>query len=906
MEASRAEASQSPAGIQESFGGLLRRYRQAAGLTQEELAERAHLSARTVSDLERGLNLRPRKDSMALLAQALGLADAERARLEDAARQAALLPAAEQTLPHEPARAHGGLQSTQAKATNLPRALTSFVGRTREQAEVARLLQEAPLVTLTGAGGCGKTRLARQVAATLLAAYPDGVWLVELAPLADATLVPQAVAAALGVVEELGQPLLSTLVAFLQAKRLLLVLDNCEHLVGACAEVAGTLLEHCPELQVLATSREVLGVAGEHVWRVPSLSLPDSRRQVSVQDACEADAVRLFVERARAVRPTSALAEQNAGLVAEVCERLDGIPLALELAAARLSVLTLEELATRLDDRFRLLTSGSRTALPRQQTLRATLDWSWNLLSGAEQALLRRLAVFAGGWTLKAAEVVCVGEGIEAGEVLDLLGSLVNKSLVTREETRDGAGRFGLLETVRQYALEQLEASGEAAAGRERHLEWCLTLAVRAAPALRGAEQVAWLARLEGELDNLRAALRWAQEGGQLALGLQLAQALSHFWNVHSHRSEGLRWLERFLALATGDDANVGTSKALESMELATLRAWALGAASWLACMQCETRMARQRAEQSLALFRELEDPLGLADVLNTSGCVARDEGDFGRSAALLGECAALSRRTGNKLGLSASLTNLGMSVLQQGDSERAARVAQESLALWREIGDPWHIASALFLHGLVAQEQGDLERATDLGTQSLALFQETGDRRGIALALGYLLCPVKREQGDLGRALALGEESLVLGRELGEAGVIGWASLGLGQVATEQGELTHATAMLGEGLALFLARGMRWFMARCLAGLTQVACLQGHSQRAAHLAGATEALLALMNAALPRGERAGYGRAVDAARAALGDDAFTVAWQAGQTMLLEQVIAEALADAEPAEEGAG
>jgi non-specific serine/threonine protein kinase len=518
---------------QPTFALLLRRHRQAAGLTQEALAERARLSARTVSDLERGLNLRPRKDSMTLLAQALGLADAERAQLEDAARQTTLFPTsllpAEQAPQDGPVRARAGVQQFRARSTNLPRSLTSFIGRTREQAEVVRLLQTTPLVTLTGAGGCGKTRLALEVAASLVESYPAGVWLVELAPLADATLVDQVVATALGVVEEPGQPLRSTLLAFLRDKHLLLVLDNCEHLVTACAELAGTLLRSCLYLQVLATSREVLGVAGEQVWRVPSLSLPDRHQSPAWQQLGAADAVRLFVARAAAARPSFALTEHTAGLVAEVCRRLDGIPLALELAAARLSMLTLEGLAARLDTSFRLLTGGSRTALPRQQTLRATLDWSWNLLSGVEQVLLRRLAVFAAGWTLEAAELVCAGEGIETDEVLDLLGGLVNKSLVAWDEAGEAAGRFGLLETVRLYALEHLLASGEEAAVRRRHLTWCLDLAVRIAPPVVPGAQMrgSWLDELESELDNLRAALRWAHEAGDVARGLRLAQYAS-------------------------------------------------------------------------------------------------------------------------------------------------------------------------------------------------------------------------------------------------------------------------------------------------------------------------------------------------------------------------------------------
>ncbi len=377
------------------------------------------------------------------------------------------------------------LRSLGVLSNNLPHQVTSFIGREREMAEVKRLLAATRILTLTGPGGCGKTRLALRVAADLLEEFANGVWLAELAALSDSALVPQAVASALGVREESGRSLLATLADYLQPKQLLLVLDNCEHLIGACAPLAAALLRACPRLKILALSWEVLGIAEEVTYHVPALSLPDLRRLPSLEHLTQYEAVRLFIERAADALPTFAVTNQNARAVAQVCYRLDGIPLAIELAAARVKVLSVDQIAGRLDDRFRLLTSGSRAAPPRLQTLRATMDWGYDLLLEKERLVLRRLAVFAGGWTLEAAEAVCAGDGVEGFEVLDLLTRLVNKSLVSAEEQGEET-RYRMLETVRQYAWEKLLESGEADVMRGRHRDWDQRMAERAEPEFHG------------------------------------------------------------------------------------------------------------------------------------------------------------------------------------------------------------------------------------------------------------------------------------------------------------------------------------------------------------------------------------------------------------------------------------
>jgi predicted ATPase/DNA-binding XRE family transcriptional regulator len=901
-----------------AFGSLLRRTRRAVGLTQAEMAERAGVSVRTISDLERGVSHTPHKDTIAFLAETLGLLSDDRQHFESAARPIAPeIDASTKNREQDDGSVlvDASRPPSQAYPTNLPRSLTRLIGREQEQAAIANLLGEVPLLTLTGAGGCGKTRLALRVAGDRVAAYPDGVWLVELAPLASAPLIPQAIAVALGVSEEPGRLLLATLTAFLGRKRLLLVLDNCEHLVASCADLATALLRVCPQLQILATSREALGIEGERAWKVPSLSLPDPRQPVTVAHLLDAAAVRLFLERASASRPSFALTARNADLVAQVCRRLDGIPLALELAAARLSALSLDQIAARLDNRFHLLTRGRRDALPRQQTLRATLDWSYALLDETERALLRRLAVFAGGWTLEAAEGVCAGDGIAGEAVVDLLTGLVNKSLAVLDESEDTGERgerYRLLETVRQYAGEKLVGRGEATAVRGRHLIWYLTLAEQAEPALYTSGQGTCLNRLGDDLDNLRAALRWGQEPGEMVRGMQLARALGGFWDLRNRRSEGLRWLREILAVS----AEAGTTgRAGGDGEMTSVRAWTLVWAGYLALMQSETTAARELTEQSLALFQDLGDPAGRATALDTLGSVARDGGDFGRAVALQEESVALWRELGDAVNLGNTLYSLGITVLQRGDSARAAALTQESAALWRGLGDPAHAAARtheclsvhpgrtceraathhLFLQGQIAWELGDLKGAQALGEESMDLFRQAGDRQRAAGVLGILLGQVTREQGGLERAMEQCEESLALGRGLGDDGVIGWASLGLGLAACEQGHLVRARTALVEGLSLFWVRGMKWFTARCLAGLAAVDAEEGTARRAARLAGATEALLSFIGASLPRGERASYGHAVDAARSALGDDAFADGFAAGHALPLEVAVMEAL-----------
>jgi predicted ATPase/class 3 adenylate cyclase len=614
------------------------------------------------------------------------------------------------------------LRTLDASPNNLPTQLTSFVGREREIAEVERLLGMTRLLTLTGSGGAGKTRLALQVAADLLANYPDGVWLVELAPLADPAVVPQTVASALSLHEQRGRPLLVTLADYLRSRQMLLLLDNCEHLIEACATLADELLRACPQLGILATSREALGIAGETAWRLPSLSLPDLQHLPPTESLTQYEAVRLFIERALAAQPSFAVTNQNAPAVAQVCHRLDGIPLAIELAAARVKALSVEQIAARLDDRFRLLTGGSRTALPRQQTLRAAIDWSYALLSEPERAVLRRLSVFAGGWALEAAEAVCSGDGLEDFGVLDLLCQLVDKSLVLAEE-QGGEARYRLLETVRQYAQDRLLEAGEAEAVRDRHRDWFLELVERAEPKLERSEQVVWFERLEQEHDNLRAALSWSQADARgVDAGLRLGAPLFQLWLKRGHIREGRERLTGLLA---------------QSHTPTSARAKALCAVGYLASAQGDYDQARGSMEESLALSRRLGDKRGIAIALGHLGRVAHAQGDYPGATTFLEESRALFEELGRESGLpcpvAATLADIAR---DQGDDRRARELYEQGLAPARARGD--RHAAAYPLRGLahLCRARGDFEEAEALFKESLALVWELKDQRCACLGI--------------------------------------------------------------------------------------------------------------------------------------------------------------------------
>jgi non-specific serine/threonine protein kinase len=611
-------------------------------------------------------------------------------------------------------------RSPELPAHNLPVALSTFIGRERDITEVKRLLleDENRLLTLTGSGGCGKTRLALAVAHELVGDFEDGTWWVGLASLSNPTLVPQAVASSLGVREAPDRSLSEVLQEHLRTEDLLLLLDNCEHLIDACAELADTLLRTCPNLKILATSREALSIAGETSWSVPPLSLPDLRDLPPVEPLMRYEALRLFVERARAVASSFELTEQNAPAVARVCQRLDGIPLAIELAAARARVLSAEQIAKRLGESFQLLSTESRMADPRQQTLRATVDWSHDLLSEKEKVLFRRLSVFAGGFTLEAAEAVCAGNSPESAEVLTLMTHLVDKSLVLVAE-RQGEARYRLLETVRQYGREKLEESGEEAEIRRRHANFFLAFAEQVEPKINSKDRALWLERLEAEHDNFRAALIWSREEVEAETSLRLVGALSWFWYHRENWSEWRGWLDEVLA---------GQERSGELPGWTEARAKALSGGGFLAWMQGDQFAARSRLEESVSLWREVGDKQGLAQALRFLSGSFESRGDFATARPLAQESVELFREGEDKFGLGITLSRLGITALAQGDHVAAWAALEEGVAICREIEDDWALALALRNLGIGTFRQGDYEQAVTRFKESLDVLRETGN----------------------------------------------------------------------------------------------------------------------------------------------------------------------------------
>ena len=808
-----------------------------------------------------------------ILPPAVSLRDLGKVRLKDLSTPEHVYQVVHADLRHE----FPALRSLEATPNNLPQQATSFIGREKELAELKRLLPKTRLLTLTGSGGCGKTRLSLQAVADSLERFPDGAWLVELGALTDPGLLPPTVAMVLGLKEESAKPITQTLYAYLKDKRLLLMLDNCEHLLDGCAKLADTLLRQCPLLTILASSREALGIGGEQAYRVPSLSLPHPKQAHTPASIASFEAVQLFTDRALLGRSDFQVTDQNASTLASICYRLDGIPLAIELAAARARSLSIEEIDGKLSQRFRLLTGGSRTALPRQQTLRSLIDWSYDLLNGQERRLLQRLSVFAAGWALEAAEPVCALDGVEDWDVLDLLTSLCDKSLVVVEQN-DVQSRYRLLETVRQYARERLLESGGGETARHRHRDYYLALAEEAEPKLTGAEQAVWLRRLEEEHDNLRSALEWSRAGEDPEAGLRLCGALQSFWATRGHLSEGREWCARMLGK---EGAQRRTSE----------RAKALNASGTLAWFQADYPAAREMHEESLAIMRELADRGGIARSLNNLGLVAWDQGDYPCALAMHEESLAIKRELGDQGQIARSLNNLGLLAYEQGDYCAAGALHEESLAIVRELGDRSGIATSLNNLANVAFARGDYPVATALHQESLAIVRELGDRSGIANALNNLGL-VANEQRDYPAARALLEESLAIMRELGERSGIASALNILGSVAFEQGDYTAAAALNRESLAIRRELGERRTIAYSLGGLADVVAALGSPLRAARIWGAAERLREEIGSPLAPNERPAYERQVRAAREALRDNTgFDHAWQEGRVLTLEQAI---------------
>jgi predicted ATPase/DNA-binding NarL/FixJ family response regulator len=721
--------------------------------------------------------------------------------------------------------------------TNLPTQVSSFIGREGELVAVRALLGGSRLVTLTGAGGAGKTRLALRVAAGLLDGAGDGVWFVDLAPVGDSDLVAVTVADVLGVRQEPGRPVLGTLVEAVGGRHLLVLLDNCEHVIGACAKLADALLRHCPGLALLATSREPLGIGGEHVHRVPSLDVPGDDDDAGTIRASEA--VRLLEDRAAAQGVPLDWDESSAAVAGRICRRLDGIPLAIELAAARLRVLPAAELEARLDERFALLTGGSRAGLPRQRTLRAMVEWSWELLNPAERAVLARLSTFAGGFGLAAAEVIAAGPDVPSGEVPGHLGALVDKSLVQFDRAGTGSGRYRLLETVRQYAAGQLDALGPAAVNRTRiaHRDYYLTLAEAAALRLAGPGQVAWLDRLDAELGNLRAAIAVTLTQPDPAPGLRLAASLREYWGARGHAAEGASALRTLLDAPTARDATLP-------------RARALAAAAHLLEQTGGYAIAGDYCQEALAISAAAGDDHLVADLLHAHAGI----------------------------------------LLHQGQPDAALPLIERGLGLARRLQEGHLTGRLLFVRSFALNVGGDLAGAARDITESLRLFRQAGDRRGIATMLGNL-GSIELSMGDLDAATRHLVESLDTARALNARDDIVYGTFKLGLAEYLRGSPDAAEALFAESFDLARRAQMRAATAYALTGLAMGGRGRADSGLSARLHGAAHQALADLGETIAplEGQLADLDR--QRLRAAMGAEAFEAEYAAGRILDLAQVL---------------
>ena len=641
-------------------------------------------------------------------------------------------------------------------AGNLPRELASFIGREREIAEITHRLHGTRLLTLIGTGGIGKTRLALEVAERRGSDYADGARVVSFAPVSDEAIVAQTIVSVLGLRQERDRPPLETLCRRLETRHLLLVLDNCEHLLSGCATVVDALLRACADVRIMATSREPLGVAGEAVWAVPPLQLLDRRRDVSVDGLQASEAGRLFVERATSAQSRFALRADNARAVAEICWQLDGIPLAIELAAVRVRGLTVAQIASRLGDQLRLLSGGSRASPPRHQTLRAAIDWSYRLMSEGERLLFNRLSVFAGGWTLPAAEAVCSGAGVESDSVVELLTQLVDRGLVQAEE-QSGAMRYRLFETLRQYGAEQLVLLGEEVRLRERHRAWCLRVAEEGERDIWRADQLECVARLEREQDNVRAALSWTlATDADPDHGLRIAAAMVRFWDVHGDLREGMRWLCDLLALPGVRRATLGWARAV------TARAY-------LTILSGDGATGMALLDETLPFWQALGDPRGLAMALFFRGlAIAWTATDIQAAVPTFTESLGLARQRGPRWTAYFCLYCLGEAARLEGRLDDADALLSESLSLSSAVPDRWGAFHALYGLAFLNLERGDAALATTQAQQSLALCVELGDRRGSTYALDTLGC-IAAADGHARRAARLFGAAAVLREPVGD-----------------------------------------------------------------------------------------------------------------------------------------
>jgi predicted ATPase/DNA-binding XRE family transcriptional regulator len=840
-----------------SFGDQLKRHRMRAGLTQEALAERARLSARGISDLERGRRTAPYYDTVRLLANALDLSAEDRAAFIAAAR---------------------GLIGPADPENNLPIPLTALIGRTAACAAVGRLLarDDVRLVTLTGPGGVGKTRLMLQVVGDMRPAFPDGVFFLPLAALRDAGRVLATIAHKLEIREVGDAPPLARVVALLRPKRLLLVLDNFEHLLAA-APVVSDLLAACPELKIAVTSRTLLHLTDEYAYAVPPLALPDLHGQTDLEGLSRIPAAALFLERLSNVGQRLAVTETDVQAIAEVCVRVDGLPLAIELAAARCRYLSVRELAARLQRRLQILTQGPRDLPERQRTLRDTIRWSYELLQPGEQRFLRRLSVFAGGWTLDSAEAMGTAEDEPPGAVMDGLAMLVDSNLVQVGRDTDGRVRYWLLETIREFAEEQLATSGEEEAIRRCHTDVLLAYTDRAERGLQSGERTAWSRSAADELDNVRAALRWSLDHHETERALRIIGNLNWFWDTMGRDAEGWAWSQEALDAENADRDGWGYARALSA---AGALAWNIG----------HFVVSAQLLVASVARFRALGDRRSLGQALLNLALTRLYQGDEAAGRATGRESVAVLQTVDDPWNLGLALFAVGeMHVAHEPDAARTWY--ERSLAVLRSVGDPWGISHALTGLGGLAMCRRDYGRARALMEEGLALRRAVNNQHAIATSLTSL-GELARREGDDQQAIEYLEQGLARFRDAADAEHVAWTLYNLGLVAVHSGDAAGAAAAFAECLVLRAEQGNNAQIAKAVAGVASAAMMQGEVECAARLWGAVERMREAHGVMAPTDEDGDEEqRTVAHVRATLGAQAASDEFAVGRALTAQEAL---------------
>ena len=821
-------------------------------------------------------------------------------------------PTSEAERPADTAK-RSAVTTTENHPNNLSGQITPVIGRTAEIAEIKRILQDdgQRLLTLTGPGGTGKTRLAVQVAADLLSEFADGVFLVSLGSINERALVASEIAQTLGLKETGDTPIRETLKSHLHSRQMLLVLDNFEQVVAA-ATLVSELLSACPQLKILVTSRVVLHVRGEQELPVQPLDLPDVHRLPPLASLCDYSAVKLFVDRARAIKPDFVLTDNNAQAVAEICAHLDGLPLAIELAAARIKLLSPKSMVARLDNRLKLLVGGASDLPEHQQTMRTTIDWSYDLLNAQEQKLFEWLSVFASGFTLQAAESIA-GDKLQL-DVLEGLLSLVNQSLIRQKEEPAGDPRFWLLEIIREYGSEKLHASAELPALYRAHANYFVSLAERAEPELTGADQAAWLNQLESEHENIRAALKFLLDSGDGETAARLAAAFWRFWLVRGYLSEGRQQLQRIASAAVAADT----------------RAKILMGAGTLAQNQTDYSAARSLFEESLAIWRQIGNKKGIATLLHNLGWMAWRQSDYDTAHRLSAEALALHREIGNKLGMAHSLNNLGWVAHHRGDYAAAQDFHEQSLAIRRELGDQRAVAFALTNLGWAVQKQGDYERSLSLIREARESFREVGDKQLLAFSslimanalheygdppeakkllnhsiktsneigskynLAFslrILGDVMLEEGDEAHALDLLEQSLGLFRGIGDKYGAAFALCILANISSDGGEREHAASLLTESFQLREEIGDKHGLIECVEGLARIALARNEPAEAVYLLGAAASARERLGIRLSPIEERKSTRSSERARAMLDEKVFAEKWADGSAESFDEIL---------------